>query len=371
MKKAKFISFLITISTIFTLITGCTNSFVPIENQTTNSLNINSVDTQNNPSTIIDGNLTIYFMDVGQADSSLIVLPNKDTILIDAGNNDDSQMLVNSFKSLGVSKINILVGTHPHEDHIGGLDDIIDNFDIGNVYMPNKYSETKTFQDVLTALKNKNKTITLPKVGDVIYDKNNVKVTILSPENKEYKEMNNYSIVLKIEYNNNSFLFMGDAEKDVEEEILNRNTSVKADVLKVGHHGSNTSSSIDFLKNVNPKYSIIQVGLNNTYGLPKEETLNRLTQLNSTIYRNDLCGTIKLVSDGNNISITTEKDGAIIPTNTVKQDENSTENNHYVYVTPNGKKYHEENCQNLKNQKRKLTIEEAEKEGYEPGKCCH
>lgn len=250
---------------------------------------------------IAEDQLIIDFFDVGQADSILIRNQDK-TMLIDAGTNEMGNVVVEHLKEYEISKIDYLIGTHPHEDHIGGLDDVINNFDIGQVYMPQITTTTKTFEDVLNAIENKNLKITSPNKDDIIkLGQANTKfmtIPILDRDN-----LNLSSLVIRLEFGNNSFLFMGDAEKENEQSIK----WPKTDVLKVGHHGSNTSSTKEFLNQVQPQYSIIMVGKDNSYKLPKEETINKLQECGSEIYRTDLNGDIQIISDGNNIEVITEK----------------------------------------------------------------
>lgn len=244
--------------------------------------------------------LEIYFWDVGQADS--ILLRNEEqTMLIDAGNNADGKWLVGQLQNIGIAKIDYLIGTHPHEDHIGGLDDVIKNFEIGTIYMPKVQTNTKTFEDVLDAISEKGLKITTPEVGSKFYV-GNAECEIMacgSGTKEEQSNLNLSSIVIRTTYGEQSYLFMGDAE---EENELARNWS-QTTVLKVGHHGSDTSSSIAFLNQVKPEISIISVGEDNSYGHPKQAILNRLQEIGSKIYRTDKSGTILLISDGKKIEI--------------------------------------------------------------------
>lgn len=244
--------------------------------------------------------LNVYFVDVGQADS--ILLENDHHyMLIDAGNNEDGAKLVTYFKSLGITKFDYVIGTHAHEDHIGGMDDIIKNFDIDTFYMPDVITTTKTFEDVLDALEQKQIAFETPKV-DQTFNFNNTSVTTISVTDNE-KDLNNTSIVLKVKYKNTSFLFTGDMESKIESQILTKN--IKSDVLKVGHHGSRYSTSKAFLEKVNPTYAVISVGKNNTYNHPNEETLERLQAKNIKVYRTDQNGTIIASSNGTIITFST------------------------------------------------------------------
>ena len=242
------------------------------------------------------------FLDVGQADSILINANNK-YMLIDAGNNEDGEKLVMYLKSLGIEKFDYVVGTHAHEDHIGGMDNIIDSFDIGTFYMPDVITTTKTFEDVLDSLEKKNLNFDTPQIGST-FDLGKAKIETIYV-GKDSKNLNNSSIILKLTYGNVSFLFTGDTESDVEKTLLNKD--IESDVLKVAHHGSNTSSSNAFLKKVNPKYAIISVGTGNSYGHPKSVILDRLEKLGTKIYRTDELGTIIVTTDGEKIEVSNVK----------------------------------------------------------------
>ena len=246
--------------------------------------------------------LKIYYFDVGQADSTLIIA-NNNTMLIDAGNNNDGMLLVNYIKSLGIKKIDFAIGTHAHEDHIGGMDDIIDNFEIGTFFMPDAITTTTTFEDVLDALERKNLRFNTPDIGKTI-SLGDGSFKVLS-YGSDASDLNDTSIVVKLVYGNYSYLFMGDATSKVEKTLLNNNTDLKSDVLKLRHHGSNYSNTNDFLGAVNPKYAIISVGKNNSYGHPSKSVINRLKKKNIDIYRTDQMGTILLTSDKVSINIET------------------------------------------------------------------
>ena len=245
--------------------------------------------------------LLIDFIDVGQADSILIRNQDK-TMLIDAGTNEAGETVVAYLQNLGITKIDYLIGTHPHEDHIGGLDDVINHFNIGQIYMPKIETTTKTFEDVLDAIENKNLTVTSPNKGDKI-EIGQAVGTFMTDLILDKDNLNLSSLVLRLEFGNNSFLFMGDAEEENEETI----SWPKTDVLKVGHHGSNTSSSETFLTQVQPQYSIIMVGKDNLYNLPTQATIDKLNTIGSKIYRTDENGTIQINSDGNTIEVKTSK----------------------------------------------------------------
>lgn len=249
-----------------------------------------------------ENTLNVYFIDVGQADS--ILLENKGHyMLIDAGNNEDGPNLVNYFNEQDIKEFDYVVGTHAHEDHIGGMDDIIKNFKIDNFYMPDAITTTKTFEDVLDALEETNVIFQTPKVNQT-FNLQDTTITTLSVTADE-KNLNDTSIVLKVKHGTNTFLFMGDASTKIEKNLLNKD--IKSDVLKVGHHGSRYSTSLEFLKKVSPEYAVISVGENNTYKHPHEEILKRLEEQNIQIYRTDKQGTILAKSNGSIITFSTIK----------------------------------------------------------------
>lgn len=243
-------------------------------------------------------NFSVSFIDVGQADSVLIRNGNYN-MLIDAGNNEDGEKLVNYFKSLGIEEFTYVFATHPHEDHIGGMDDIINNFKIDNYYMSNKLSTTKTFMDVLDALDGRNLKYTVPNKGDTL-KLGDANIKVIYPGDDK-SNINDSSIVLKITYGKNSFLLTGDATSNVERKIYNED--IKSDVLKVAHHGSSYSSIDVFLDKVKPYYAVISVGKNNIYNHPSNKTLEKLNKRNIKAYRTDLDGTIVFISDGDNLSV--------------------------------------------------------------------
>lgn len=271
---------------------------------TDKTVNDNTIKQRKTESTLKESsnNLDVYFLDVGQADS-ILLSNNGHYMLIDAGNNEDGPKLVNYFKSLGITKFDYVIATHAHEDHIGGMDDIIKNFDIGTFYMPDLITTTKTFEDVLDALSEKQIAFETPTI-DQEFSFSDTKITTLYVNN-EVKNLNDSSIVLRLKHGTNTFLFTGDASTKVEKQLLNKN--IASDVLKVGHHGSRYSTSKEFLNKVNPQYAIISVGINNTYKHPHDETLKKLIDKKIIIYRTDQEGTIVAESNGDIIQFKTIK----------------------------------------------------------------
>ena len=240
----------------------------------------------------------VLFMYVGQADSTLVKYKNK-IMLIDAGNNEDGKNIVKFLKDNGISKLDYIVGTHYDEDHIGGLDDIIENFYIGKFYLSNGGELGPNYYNLEKAAKKKNLAITIPKVGDKI-DFGDVDMEVMSASKFDGKNDNNASIVIQAKYGSRKYLFMGDLEK--QEEAKRKWNEV--DVLKAGHHGSNTSSTQEFLNQVKPKYVFVSAGKNNKYRLPNVKAMERIEKTGAKIFRTDVNeSSFWLTSNGNDIDI--------------------------------------------------------------------
>ena len=252
------------------------------------------------------GTLKVHYIDVGQGDSIFIELPDGKTALIDAGEIEYGSVVTNYIKNLNYQKIYYIFATHPHSDHIGGMTKVVNSFDIGSIYMPNVSNNTTFYLNLLKSIEAKNKKIKVAVASKNVISTEDLNLKILAPADKEYEELNNYSIVLKLTYKEKSFIFMADAEYDSEMDLLNKNYDLKADVLKVGHHGSTSSTNYNFLKKVNPKIAVISVGENNDYGHPKEKILEKLKEIKAKIYRTDLNGNIVITTDGNKLKVKVE-----------------------------------------------------------------
>ena len=250
------------------------------------------------PTPEIIPSLEVQFVDVGQADCTLIRHQDHN-ILIDAGNNKDGKLLVKYFQDLGITKFDYVIGTHPHEDHIGGLDNIINNFEIEHIIMPDVTTNTKTFTDVLEAIEKKKLTIEVPiideifKVGDITFK------TIYTGTNPE--DLNADSVILRMDYKNNSYLFTADTTSEVELTLLEKDIDV--DIYKVAHHGSVYSNSYEFLEKVTPEYAFIQLAKDNDYYYPHIKAINRIKKHTDKIYMTSEKGTIIVKDDGENITI--------------------------------------------------------------------
>lgn len=261
-----------------------------------------SEEKENRADTETVGEMQVHFLDVGQADCILIACDGQ-YMLVDAGKNEDGARIVDYLKEQGVKRLDYVIGTHPHEDHIGSLDTIIEEFEIGTLLMPEVVHTTRTFEDVITAVERKNLAITPPRQGDT-YTIGSGEFTILAPAKKDYgSELNNWSIGIRLIHGRNSIIMCGDAEEEAEKDICESGLELSADVLKLGHHGSSTSTSDRFLKAVNPQYAVISCGKGNDYGHPHKETLDKLSASHIKTFRTDKQGTILLISDGKEIYI--------------------------------------------------------------------
>ena len=248
--------------------------------------------------------LRVHFIDVGQGDSILIQTPhNRENILIDGGSREAGQLVADYLKNHGVEKINLLIATHPHEDHIGGLVLLLKTFPVEKIIDSGKKHSSNTYKNYLRTILNQK--IPLEIANDQKFTwEDGLELSILGPIKKDYEEINNYSVVAKLVYGQVSFLFTGDMEKQAERDILDKDLG--STILKVGHHGSRSSTSAHFLRKVNPEAAVISLGVNNDYGHPHEITLKKLEKAKVKVYRTDLQGTIQVITDGKQYQIKTQ-----------------------------------------------------------------
>ena len=247
-------------------------------------------------------NLRFHFIDVGQGDSSLIITPKGKTILIDAGDEAHAKKVVSYIREQGIEKLDLVIATHPDADHIGGMDKVIKNFDIDVFAMPDVSAKTNQYKQIQRELKAKKMRATRLYQGDEVQIDDDIDFEILSPvKGKKYDDTNEYSIVAKIVYKDTSFILMGDATMENEVDIINNVPDIDIDVLKLGHHGSSTSSSDYFITKTSPNIAIISCGKNNKYGHPHQEVMRVLKKHGVTPYRTDEMGDIVITSDGKEI----------------------------------------------------------------------
>ena len=252
----------------------------------------------------LDGDLVVSFIDVGQGDSILLE-QGEETMLIDCGPASSQGQLLDYLSERELDTIDYLVLTHPHEDHIGGAVAILESYPVEAVYMPDKTHTTSTYGDTLDAIRNQQLTVTTAQAGDR-FSLGDATVEIVGPVSIS-NDLNNCSIVLRLAYEDVAFLFTGDAEAQEEADILNNGLDVQADVLKVGHHGSSSSTYQDFLEAVDPEIAVISCGEGNDYGHPHQETLDILYSSHISTFRTDEQGTILAISDGQTVTIYTER----------------------------------------------------------------
>lgn len=407
------------------VLTGCAGSGKALDETTQQKSDQHEVVQQKNSEQETDdqwltsqdtNRLEVHFIDVGQADAILIRCGDQ-SMLVDAGTNDSSSSLTAYLESCGVTDLTYVIGTHPHEDHIGGLDEVIDRFLPGAVIMPDKEHTTAAFEDVLTAIEENGVDLYRPQLYDE-YQLGEATFTIIAPVRDYGDNLNNWSVGILLSFGENRFIMYGDGEIEAEYDICELGIDLSADVLKVSHHGSSTATSEAIIKAVQPEFAVISCGKENVYGHPHAETMSRLEALAVKTYRTDFQGTIVAVSDGQSISFYTnmggdtaeaqEHDGAVkrelaeesqliensVPieesrltensepikkidsieesdTNqSAVKDETSHEQNFTIYVTNSGTKYHIIGCHYLSSSSSAITLEAAKEAGYTPCSVC-
>ena len=252
--------------------------------------------------------INVHYIDVGQGDCTLIVCGGE-TLLIDAGENGHEQQVINYLNSVGVKKLDYIVATHQHSDHIGGIPEVLENFGTNNIIMPRlteaQTPTNSTYTAFLKAIQKSDAKVIASKVG-AEYVLGEATFEILGPVTNDAEDINNMSVVVKVTYGENTFLFTGDAETDEETEVIDTGSNLDCDVLHAGHHGSYTSSSKDFLNAVTPEICVISCGADNDYGHPHDTALKRIKKHTEEIYRTDICGSIVITGDGSTLSVTYE-----------------------------------------------------------------
>lgn len=251
---------------------------------------------------------SVSFIDVGQGDSELI-MSRGHSVLIDAGEAENGAKVVSFLKLHGVEKLDYVVATHPHSDHIGGLKTVLSQFDVDHFIMSDLSDElvpsSVMFEDLLDLIELKDIDLIISEPGQC-FDIGDAKLNVIGPVS-QYDDLNNSSVVLRLEHQKNSFLFMGDAGKESENDLLKSDVSLRSDVIKIGHHGSSSSSGEDFIKKVFPEYAVISCGAGNDYGHPAKSTINTVSGIADVIYRTDLKGSVIFRSDGKNLFVSFEK----------------------------------------------------------------
>ena len=312
--------------------------------------------------------LTIHFIDVGQADCALLECDGE-FMIIDGGNVDDGQMVVSYLQQMGVETLETVVCTHAHEDHVGGLPAVLSVFDAETVYAPVTKYDTKVFRNFVAKTEANAGGITIPAPGDQ-FTLGSATITVLGPV-KEYDDPNNTSIVLKVTYGESDFLFTGDMEVEAENDMLDHwgdSMNWQSEVLKVGHHGSSTSSGYRFVYEVEPAYGLISVGAGNDYGHPHEEPLSRLKDAGLLIFRTDELGHVIAKTDGKEISFTWENQNAA-PEDAEPADPAMK----ILYGNKKSKTFHAYDCKSLPGENNRVELPDydtAIAEGYKPCSGC-
>lgn len=324
-----------------------------------------------------DAKLVVHFIDVGQGDSTLLE-SDGEFVLIDAGETEYGDRVVDYIESRGCSKLKYIIATHPDSDHIGGLKTVIESVDAENFITSETNKSTSTWLNVLKAVDDYDLNYIDAKAGET-YSFGEASFTVLAPLGESYENYNNYSVVVKAVCGDISFLLTGDAETESEDQMLSAGEDLSADVLKCGHHGSSTSTSDDFLTAVHPAFAIISCGKDNDYGHPHRETVSKLNNRGIAYYRTDTAGTIVAATDGRELSILSHG-GTQTEAETISKEDltNSTSSSDSIFPyvgNKSSKVYHRYTCSGVKtmNEQNKIyfeTKEQAQQKGYSPCSQC-
>lgn len=308
-------------------------------------------------------NLIVNYINVGESDCVLIQ-SDKHNMLIDAGNNDDGDDIVKYLNTKKVKELDYIICTHPHADHIGGMDDVVKSVTVDKAIMADLTNDTETYRDLEKSIQEKKIPVVDPNVGNK-YVLGKAFFTIIGPTERNTSNINDNSVAIRLINGKTSFIFIGDSEKEEIEDILKNKINLDSDVYMCGHHGSDTSTTAELLDRVTPKYAIISVGKNN-YGHPGDNTLALLAKDKIATYRTDENGTITAISTGTKITFNARATKLDYIQNQV-----SNVNDNIVYVTKTGTKYHRADCPMLKSSKIEMTLKEAKAKGYTPCNKCN
>ncbi len=381
---------LLSLLLLLALLTGCTvtpSGGTTIPSTTAPGITGTAPTEETTPPPAVPENLTVHFIDVGQADCALLECDGE-FMLIDGGNREDSSLVVSYLEQQGVTKLEAVVCSHPHEDHVGGLPGVLAVYETAAVYAPTRTYSSNVYDDFLYYADQQGLEVTIPQPGDT-FDVGSATVTVLGPV-KSYANPNDTSLILRVEYGDTAFLFTGDMETTAERDMLDYwgdDFDWHVDVLKVGHHGSDTSTGYRFLNAAMPTYGVISVGKDNSYGHPHEVPLSRLEDAGVTLFRTDYLGHVLAVSDGDRVTFTWNNQNAQpeIPTvppvteppATDPSEPDPTESTGESQVTfvgnRNSKKFHSPTCKSLPKEENRVYFdryEDAIAAGYEPCKSC-
>lgn len=355
-KHSQVLSCISALFTAFLLLTGCSGTAA-------------SPTGSSAASTVPSGTLEVHYLDVGQADCTLLITQDA-AVMIDAGNRDDAQTILQYLESLSIDSLDAVIFTHPHEDHIGSGADILENIPTDTVYMNTDTPDSKVYKDLVNTANQKGLTPIHPSQHDT-FTFGDCRLEFLQT-GTDYEDTNDNSLILTVTHADNRFLFTGDAGQAPEKDLVEGGLSLQADVFQAGHHGSEYSNSYVFLRAVNPPNAVISCGRDNSYGHPHEAALSRFRDVGATIYRTDTMGTI--IASSNGTDITFDQQG-------IKSDRDHVDDTNGLYDLPessyignvNSKKFHTDACPSLPAEKNRLYFnsrDEALDEGYEPCQNC-